>query len=151
MVPHAASWSSGASESTWHLGRIGRFPRGGHRHGRHDCPPGLRRSCGVLGEALFSFRGVNEVEVARESDRRQLRDNQLQEVSLDQRAAHTAHLGTDPRGGRRSFGRPRRSASFQIGRSLENMVEDRSLRSDSRIVHALGGASPELRRPFARR
>ncbi len=88
---------------------------------------------------------------ARESDRRQVRDNQLQEVSHDQRAAHTAHLGTDPRGGRRSFGRPRRSAGFQIGRGLENMFEDRSLRSDSRIVYALGGASPELRRPFARR
>ena len=77
-----------------------------------------------------------------------MKANYPQEVSNDQRAAHTADLGTDPRGGRRSFERHRRTAGFQIGRSLENMFEDRSLRSDSRLVHALGGASPGFRRRF---
>jgi len=92
-----------------------RFPRGGHRRRRHDCASGLRRSCVVFGQAPFLVPWGRQSGSAGESDCRKVRANHPQEVSHDQRAGHTAHPGTHPRGYRRFFGRPSGSIGFRLG------------------------------------
>lgn len=63
---HVAPWSAGAGESCGHAGRLGHLPRRGYRNRGHYRPPASENPPKYLVKLLFSFRGVDEVEVPEE-------------------------------------------------------------------------------------